>query len=164
MKETLDWSSFTRKISIAADKQLIFDHRITQDKLEQWFLNQAIFNNEDQEPRDRFSPIVKGDTYQWSWYGSDNLAQGEIIENNKRDALRFTFLECMVSMMVKTENNENIIELTQSDIPLDEKSRMNYFVECTRGWTFYLTNLKSILEGGIDLRNKNNDLSGVINT
>lgn len=32
------------------------------------------------------------------------------------------------------------------------------------GWTFYLTNLKSILEGGFNLRNKNNKLGDVVNT
>jgi len=57
-----------------------------------------------------------------------------------------------------------MVELTQSQIPLDDHSRMSYYVGCTRGWTFYLANLKSILEGGIDLRNKNNKLLHVINT
>ena len=34
---------------------------------------------------------------------------------------------------------------------------------CLEGWTFYLTNLKSVIEGGLDLRNKNLDIKGVIN-
>lgn len=31
------------------------------------------------------------------------------------------------------------------------------------GWTFYLANLKSILEGGIDLRNRNPDAGEMLN-
>jgi hypothetical protein len=31
-------------------------------------------------------------------------------------------------------------------------------VQCQLGWTFYLANLKSVIEGGVDLRNKNVDL------
>jgi hypothetical protein len=37
-------------------------------------------------------------------------------------------------------------------------------VGCGEGWTFYLTNLKSILEGGVDLRNKEMKLKNVINS
>jgi len=70
----------------------------------------------------------------------------------------------MVEVKIKTEGGENIVELTQSEIPLDEQMRMSHYVGCTRGWTFYLANLKSIIEGGIDLRNKNIELVDVINT
>ena len=55
------------------------------------------------------------------------------------------------------------MELTQEKIPLDEESKVNYHLGCMEGWTFYLANLKSILEGGIDLRNKNVNLTKVIN-
>jgi hypothetical protein len=38
-----------------------------------------------------------------------------------------------------------------------------FFIECGLGWTFYLANLKSILEGGLDLRNKNPEIQKMIN-
>lgn len=41
---------------------------------------------------------------------------------------------------------------------------INYHIGCTKGWNFYLTNLKSLLEGGIDLRNRNKGLKEVINS
>jgi len=78
--------------------------------------------------------------------------------------IRFTFLGCQVSVEIKEEDRENIVELVQSEIALDEDSRMSNYVGCSRGWTFYLTNLKSVLEGGIDLRNKNGNLINVLNT
>jgi hypothetical protein len=39
----------------------------------------------------------------------------------------------------------------------------NYHLGCKTGWTFYLANLKSLMEGGIDLRNKNEKIQRVIN-
>jgi hypothetical protein len=49
-------------------------------------------------------------------------------------------------------------------MPMDNESGQRYFfIECGKGWTFYMTNLKSILEGGIDLRNKNERKQNVIN-
>jgi hypothetical protein len=35
---------------------------------------------------------------------------------------------------------------------------------CLGGWTFYLANLKSYLEGGVDLRNKNLALNNMVNS
>ncbi len=64
----------------------------------------------------------------------------------------------------RVESGEELIELRQSEIPLDEQSRMSNYVGCSRGWTFFMTNFKSILEGGIDLRNRNKALVDVINT
>jgi hypothetical protein len=40
----------------------------------------------------------------------------------------------------------------------------NYHVGCKAGWTFYLANLKSILEGGIDMRNKKTRLKEMLNS
>ena len=162
--ENLDWSFFKKRISINKDVSTLFNSWLTQEKIEQWFLSKAEFSSKDGAIKDRSSKIEKGDTYTWMWHGSDNVAEGEILENNGTDFLEFTFLGCIVSVKIQKENGENLIELTQRDIPLDEVSRMNYFVGCSRGWTFYLTNLKSILEGGIDLRNRNKNLNEVINT
>lgn len=57
----------------------------------------------------------------------------------------------------------SIVELCQSDIPPNDDPKQNLHVQCSIGWTFYLANLKSIFEGGIDLRNKNMELGRVLN-
>lgn len=162
--ENLDWSTFNKRINIKASKGTLFDYWTTQNNLEEWFLSQAQFYTRDQEKRDRNSQIEIGDTYKWMWHGSETIAKGEVLAIKNTNYLEFTFLGCVVSVEIKTEEDENIVEIIQKEIPLDEESRMNYFVGCSRGWTFYATNLKSILEGGIDLRNKNNKLANVINT
>ncbi len=162
--KNIDWSKFNKKISINANSDAIFNSWTAQDSIEKWFLSKAEFKTNSNTTKDRFSTIEKGDKYVWMWHGSDNIAEGEIIENNGKDFLKFTFLGCIVSVEIKIEAKETMIELIQSNIPLDEISRLNYYVGCSRGWTFYLTNLKSILEGGIDLRNKNKNLVDVINT
>ena len=159
-----DWTTFTKRINIKSDKAEIFNYWITQENIEKWFLSSAKFCDKDNIYRDRQSIVVPGDQYTWMWHGSADAAHGEVILNNGIDALEFSFLGCMVKVQVKTEHGENIVELTQSEIALDEDSRMNDYMGCSRGWTFYLTNLKSILEGGIDLRNKNINLKDVINT
>ncbi len=80
------------------------------------------------------------------------------------DMIRFSFAgTCIVTLTLKKEQNETIVELEQQDLPLDETARVNYHLGCMTGWTFYMANLKSILEGGLDLRNKNEKIRKVIN-
>jgi hypothetical protein len=55
-----------------------------------------------------------------------------------------------------------MVELRQQNIPEDENAETNLFVHCQTGWTFYLTNLKSVYEHQVDLRNKDNKLGKVV--
>lgn len=162
--EQHNWSEFKKRIPIKASPAIVFEYWMSQDKLEQWFLRSAQFYKLDKDPKDSSMRIEKGDSYSWMWHGSDNVAEGEVIETNNSNYLKFTFLGCIVAVEIKEEQGETLIELVQNEIPLDDASRVSYYVGCTRGWTFYLTNLKSILEGGIDLRNRNTSLENVINT
>ena len=160
----LDWSTFKKRISINTEPKTLYNYWTTQDNLEKWFLSQAQFYTKDKIKKDRNSQVEVGDTYEWMWHGSETLDKGEVLAINGQNYLEFTFLGCVVSVEIKSEDEENIIEIIQKEIPLDEESKMNLFVGCSRGWTFYAANLKSILEGGIDLRNKNKKIVNVINT
>lgn len=162
--DALDWTTFNTRITIAASKEKIFDYLTTQENIELWFLRKALFSTGLDQQRASSSRIEKGDQYTWEWHGSDDVAKGEILNIDEPHQLAFTFLDCHVTIEIKEEEGETMVQLTQSQISLDDASRMSYYVGCTRGWTFYMTNLKSILEGGIDLRNKNGRLHDVINT
>jgi hypothetical protein len=103
----------------------------------------------------------------WLWYGyPDNVFEKkEIIEVNGKDFIQFGFTgNCIVSVKLYTQEGETIIELTQENIPPDDNPATNLHIGCGEGWTFYLANLKSYLEGGIDLRNKNIKIQAVINS
>ena len=82
---------------------------------------------------------------------------------NGKDLFKFKFGDagnCTVS--IYEEQGEKIVELLQDQVPTDEKGKQNWHIGCKTGWTFYMANLKSMLEGGIDLRNKNEKLQNVI--
>jgi hypothetical protein len=105
--------------------------------------------------------------YSWLWqsYGDDANQLGEILEANETDFFQLTFLDpIVVSVRMIEEHGTNLVELVQTNIELDENSRKKYFVGCGDVWIFYLANLKSILEGGIDLRNKDENIKSVVNS
>ena len=85
------------------------------------------------------------------------------METNGKDLFKFKFGaagNCTVK--IYEEEGEKIVELIQDQIPTDEKGKQNWHIGCKTGWTFYMANMKSMLEGGIDLRNKNEKIQNVI--
>jgi hypothetical protein len=71
-------------------------------------------------------------------------------------------MKCPVIISIYKDQDELIVELIESDLPTDNETVLNHFVGDSRGWIFYLTSLKSVLEGGLDLRNKKVALKNVI--
>ena len=160
------WNKFVKRITVHAEMQAIYNAWATQKGIESWFLRYAKFSTPENIVRNPEQFIEAGDTYFWLWHGySDEVYEKrKIIEANGKDLLRFDFSgDCIVTVRVKTEGSENIVELTQENIPEDNDPATNLYVGCGEGWTFYLTNLKSVLEGGLDLRSKNMQISNVIN-
>ena len=162
-----DWSKFRLRIPVKVNIASIYKAWTSQDDLENWFLRKAEFTKQDGNKRNRNSAVEVNDTYEWMWhgYGDDVIEKGRIMQANGKDFLQFSFGKAgYVSVTIKEETGESMIELVQDEIPTDETGQVNYHLGCTKGWLFYLANLKSILEGGIDLRNKKMELTDVINS
>jgi uncharacterized protein YndB with AHSA1/START domain len=165
-----NWASFTKRININAPVAAIYRMWATRDGMESWFLRNCAYKNPDGQLLKSDDLVNKGDTFLWHWHGwPDEVDEkGVIIAANGTDCLSFTFgqvgaenMVCKISMY--QEGGETICELVQENIPVDERGKSHYHIGCNTGWTFYMANLKSILEGGIDLRNKNVDLKNVLN-
>jgi len=161
------WSSFIKRIPITSSVKKVYNAWASQEGLESWFLRKAEFIKPDKSQRQRDSLIQKGDKYEWYWHGyGDNVNEKrEVIDANDKDKLSFIFSgNCLVTVQIKQHEDFILCQLTQENIPEDDNPRSNLFVGCGEGWTFYLANLKSILEGGIDLRNKDLSITGIINS
>lgn len=152
-----DWNSFTQTMYYNAPISKVYAAWTTRSGLESFFLSQAEFTKPDGTIRDNDSPIQKGDTYKWRWYGYPVEETGEITEANGIDTLRFIFGEAgIVTITLRKEQGGTFLTLTQEQIPCEtEEQKFNFRIGCATGWTFYRANLKAVLEGGIDIRNKN---------
>jgi uncharacterized protein YndB with AHSA1/START domain len=157
------WTSFSQKIKIKATVKEVYDAWTTQESLEKWFLRLAEFKTSDGKLKSINAAIQKGDVYHWRWHGHPDSVEerGTILEANGKDKVKFEFGKAgIVSVLLSEEKGETLLEIKQEEIPTDDESKLNYYVGCSTGWTFFRANLKSFLEGGIDLRNKtsNSDL------
>src|SRR3569833_1913704 len=156
-----DWTRFTITADFDIDLRSIYKAWTTPAGLESWFLRIADFYTITGRLREKEESILKEDTYEWLWHGfnDDTLQKGRVLEVNEIDFFKFTFTDdTIVSVSLRSANGLTILELTQENIKEDPDHANNLFVQCQIGWTFYLANLKSIIEGGIDLRNKRMDV------
>ena len=155
------WDKFTITADFNTDARSIYEAWATPAGLESWFLRKADFYAIAGRLREPHEFILKEDVYEWYWHGFDDSAveKGEVLEVNSIDFLKFTFSAgSIVTISISTKNGSAIVELTQENIPEERDLSQNLYVQCQIGWTFYLANLKSVIEGGVDLRNKRVDM------
>ena len=163
---SFNWTTFTVRIPVQASIEKLYWCIATRSGMEYWFLRMSEFHTSIGALRQPDEFVSAGDLYTWLWHGwSDDVKEtGTIIEANGNDLLRFSFGPAG-NVTIKLIPNEHytMIELTQENIPDDEEGRHQWHLGCKNGWTFYLTNLKSLVEGGLDLRNKNENIRSVVN-
>ncbi len=162
-----DWSKFSHKIYLNVPIGQVYDSWATRAGIENWFLRKGEFKTPEGVIKAPDAYIEKGDTYQWLWHGHPDTTteHGVVTEANGKDRFAFVFGSAgVVTVALKDLGEVTEMVLTQDQIPTDEDGRWNYHVGCSTGWTFYEANIKSVLEGGMDLRNKNPAYSNVINS
>lgn len=162
--QNFDWTSFTRKIAIKSDLETLYNAWTIPDEIEKWFLKSARYFDEEGIETDRSKNVIAGNSYEWTWFLYDETEHGKITEASGKDFLRFTFAgECLVDIKLSEDHGWIIVELTQKNIPTDEKSKQNIRLGCDSGWSFYLVNLKAFYEYGVDLRSKDLNLKPMVN-
>ncbi|MBO9674517.1 MAG: SRPBCC domain-containing protein [Sphingobacteriaceae bacterium] len=162
--ENFDWTTFTIRIAIKAELKEIYNAWTQASEIEKWFLSDASFFDENNVLLSKSQNVLKGDRYKWTWYLYDDIENGTITNANGKDQLQFTFAgDCLVEVKLREEFEYIVVELTQKNIPEDENSKRNIRLGCHNGWSFYLINLKSVYEGGLDLRNKDNRFKPMLN-
>src|SRR4029453_12372060 len=113
--------------------------------LESWFLRLAQFTKTDGTIRSKNSHAETGDQYKWLWHGYDDnvVEERQVLAANGWDNIQFGFSGgCIVTVFIKQEEGETICELVQQMPMEDEAGQQYFFVECGKGWIFYMTNLK----------------------
>ena len=160
-----NWNEIRLRINVDTTIEKVYRAWTTQAGLESWFLRQAKAKDPKGNAKKETDTMVKGDSYDWMWHGfpDDVRLEGRVLESNGKDKFVFSFsMDCPVTISIYKEQGQVIVELVEANIPTDEGVIFKHYLSNTTGWTFYLTNLKSVLEGGLDMRNFNAELKNVI--
>jgi hypothetical protein len=134
----------------------------TPGGLEKFFIKSAKHFNSDLTVKKPFEIASSGDIYHWTWIHDYEL-QGEIIEVTEKPSISFTFGDMAVRVEITDAGNKALVKLIQYNIPdTTEEDKASSHLNCRSCWVFYMTNLKSVLEKGYDLRDDNPDHSDCI--
>lgn len=171
-RATFDWSQFQLGIYIVAPPDALYNLWTTPVGLTRWFLRSAAFAPSDGPPprktRQRivvppFDDLVPradsqrcaaNDRYRWEWYYNGGIVgEGWILALRPPTKLVFGFGSGMeVEVLLRKQGRSCEVVLRQYNIPTTGPSKHNLHMGCRTAWTFFLTNLKSVAEGGADLR------------
>jgi uncharacterized protein YndB with AHSA1/START domain len=162
----INWNSFVVRMDVNASVEKLYAAWATRAGIESWFLRLSEYKNAGGAVRAPDEPVQPGDTYKWLWYGwpDDTVEHGTILDCNGKDFFRFSFGkagDCTVR--IYTGQGETIVEILQENIPDDEPGKHTWHVGCKTGWTYYLANLKSVYQAGMDLRNKKEGIGKLLN-
>jgi uncharacterized protein YndB with AHSA1/START domain len=161
-----DWSRFTTGINVKASIDKLYRAWSTRSGIEEWFLRLAEFSHADGTLLEADEKVKPGDVYKWLWHGwpDETEEKGMITDANGSNKIRFSFGKAGIcTVQIEPYGDEYIVQLKQEEIPVTEEGKQTWHIGCKTGWTFYLANLKSVLEGGIDLRNKDISLQELLN-
>ncbi len=167
MEQTYTWSNFTVRVNIDAPIETLYLLWATRAGMEKWFLRVCEYKKTTGRELEPGEAVQAGDLYRWLWHGwpDETVEFGKILECNGKNFLKFSFGKAgNCSIFIKEEGCYTIVELVQDQIPDHDQGKQYWHVGCKTGWTFYMANLKSLCEGGIDLRNKDENLKNVLNS
>lgn len=159
-----NWSEFKLRINTTASVEEAYAAVATPGGLESWFLRDANVTS-DGKRRSGSEKIQKGDEYHFQWYGHPDTLRhlGRYLSTDGKSVISFTFSQDLpVTISVYRECDETIVELVETFDPAVEEVARNHYLGNMKGWIFFLVNLKSILEGGIDMRNRKVELKNVL--
>lgn len=151
----MDTSKFTKRIRIKCLPEEAFSRWTTTSGLESWFLSSATFSSGEE--------AHAGDRFDLAW-AEGTADYGEVLAIQEPGLFEFTWYEGKgrVRVAISPIDTGTLVEVTQI-VASEGEQQLVEFMDCRDGWTFYLTNLKCILEGGFDLREKQPDLAGLVN-
>jgi uncharacterized protein YndB with AHSA1/START domain len=133
--------SATLRVTIASDAVGVFNYLSDSKKLALWFPDQAIM-----EPQ-------LGGKYHFRWTGTEGVWSGVVTEFIRGNTLGFTWqppdepAATNVRIKLSPEGAQTTVELTHSGFSSSEA-----LDKAVKNWTFYLQNLKSVIEQGVDMR------------
>ena len=159
------WEKFSRSIIINKKPEEVFLYIATAKGLTKWLLEAASFftlANETQLLNRSCANEV--DSYHWVWKGKNYELQGQVLDCDvPRTRFSFTFGEaCTVDIVLTEHGGSTLLKLTQQATPGKTYDQMRH-VNSYAYWTFFLTNLKSVVEHEIDLREDTFTVEGLLN-
>ena len=158
-----EWKEFVQIIYVEAPIDTVYASLTTAKGMMGWSSMEAALTAGDGTEVAPGEPAVQGTKFQLIWH-TGHEEKGEFLEANGSDKLRDTFGEGIevAFTLEEVEDGTTKVMLVQTQDRSDDEN-LKILLGFKEGWGFYLTNLKSVLEGGLDLRDFTHDVEHRVN-
>ena len=146
-----DWTRFDLVFYYDQTVERLFSAWSTAVGFESFFIERARFASATGVARDPSEVVADGDSYVWTWRQGFSL-DGTIHRVEPNRQIKFSFGEMTVRVSLASVRKRTELHLIQMSIPDTADGRIMGHLNCRSCWIFFLTNLKSVLESGCDLR------------
>jgi hypothetical protein len=146
-----DWSQFYVHMYYRAPIDEVFRRFATAAGMESFYVKQATFTAPDGAVRGPDEFYASGDAYLFD-YVHDYSHGGRILGMTEEEMVAFTFGECQVTIRFRELEDATEVALHQTDCPLEDPQRAWMHLNCRSCWIYFMTNLRSVLAGGPDVR------------
>ena len=150
--EVYDWTRFQVIYYYSAPIERVFHAWATAEGLESFFLEKGTFATESGEERATDESARPQDTYRWEWRHGHAI-DGVIYNVVPNRSMAFTFGDMEAEVRLTVVGDQTELVLRQWSIPNTDEGRAIGHLNCRSCWIYFLTNLQSVLEHGVDLRN-----------
>ena len=151
-EDNFNMNAFTHAVYLNAPLEKVYEYAATPSGITKWFIGKAKYYYKDSHIRLGNEQVQKGDTYLWNWLAKDLELKGIVTDAVENKVFQFTFSPLyLVTIKLFSENGKTKLTLKQEYQESAEKNDFNY-INCCTCWVFFLTNLKSVIENGTDLR------------
>ena len=143
---------FSHAILLNSSIDDVFKLIATSEGICKWFMGTAKNIALNGKERNNIEIVQTSDEYEWQWLKKNLKLKGRILEVKNPNIIRFTFSPLYIVTINLSEDNNRVKLILEQECTKDfNGDSFNYF-NCCVCWVFFLTNLKSVIENGIDLR------------
>lgn len=157
--EDYEWTQFEQKEYIKSPLREVFLKWASPTGITEWFIKNAEYESPDGKTRKGNEIVEPNDKYTWQFY-SGLVMKGKVLDVVVDSSFKFTFgkkepgsdEDVVVNVTFNEKDGMTEIKLTQSNIADNEYGKVSYNLSCMVGWSYFMTNLRSLFESGFDFR------------
>ena len=161
--EKNDWTTFDLYVAIDAKPSTIMSSWSTINGTESFFVQMMRITGPDGAELEPDAEALPGDRFVWRWHNGRRIV-GEYLQAKTKNEVQFTFDGSKVSVMALPYKTGSLLRLRQYDIPDTDEAQMHIYGNCRAAWVYFLTVLKTLLEHGIDGRDKTRETGASFST
>jgi hypothetical protein len=134
-----------------APLQQVFRRFSTAVGLQSFFIHEARHVAADGTPRRPDETVQTGDSYHWT-YVHDLAHGGHFLQVHTDQRVQFSFGSMLVDIHFRDVGAGTEVDLHQTNCSTVDPERAWQHVNCRSCWIYFMTNLRSVLNDGPDLR------------